>query len=298
VDLLDRYLIELCNYVKPETLVLIPTGAAATEPVHENLLPYLTVPDACECHPKVVGEKKAAGTIVKGAAVGALVEMRAQSSLEALQKAFGTETVALQTLTPSQLRVAFDTFDQNGNGIMSRSELVEGVRTMGLALSKERIEELVEELDPHMQGRITFAEFQEWWQTRIASSPVTFITSEQEWDRILADPFPHVLSLDPRGPLVILEIGFTFCRPCKAFEKKYEAFAKKFPTVRFVRVNGNENGSTVKLCRDRLGVKKTPSFYLFRGQKQIEVWTGANPEKFEATLTQALSDDGLPAESG
>jgi thioredoxin-related protein len=60
--------------------------------------------------------------------------------------------------------------------------------------------------------------------------------------------------------------------------------------VRFVRVNGNENSSTVRLARDRLKVKKTPSFYLFRNQEMLYSWTGANPETFESAILKFHSE--------
>ena len=281
VDLIDRYLIQMCDYVKPDTVVLMPTGAASMATVVDTLIPNLTVSEACETRPRVIGKMKAAGTIVKGAAAGALIELKTKNSLAALQKGFGDEIVSLQALTHSQLRTAFDAFDLNGNGVMSKAELLDGITAMGLALSQERIEALIEDMHPEIPNNITFPEFSSWWKKRISESPVTFITHESEWDDIVEDPFPQGQS---QGALVILEIGFTFCRPCKAFENKYERFAKKYPRVRFVRVNGNENSSTVSLCRDRLGVKKTPSFYLFRDGEEIHKWTGANPETFEENL--------------
>jgi len=288
VDLVDRYLIEMANYLKPDKIVIIPTGAAARESVVEKILPSLTVGEACESRPKVRGERKAAGTIVKGAAVGALVELKQQQAADAIQKAFGEDPVSLQTLSSRDLRLAFDAFDTNGNGVMSRTELTEGLKTMGLAQSTERIAMLARKLDPEDKGSITFDEFTEWWKRTITAAPVAFITSEEEWDKIVGNPFPHRKDLN--SPLVVLEVGFTFCRPCKAFEGKYERFAQKYSDMRFVRVNGNENSSTVRLARDRLKVKKTPSFYLFRDEEMLYSWTGANPETFESAICKYSGD--------
>ena len=288
VDLVDRYLIEMANYLKPDKIVIIPTGAAARESVVEKILPGLTVGEACESRPKVRGERKAAGTIVKGAAVGALVELKQQQAADAIQKAFGEDPVSLQTLSSRDLRLAFDAFDTNGNGVMSRTELTEGLKTMGLAQSTERIAMLARKLDPEDKGSITFDEFTEWWKRTITAAPVAFITSEEEWDKIVGNPFPHRKDLN--SPLVVLEVGFTFCRPCKAFEGKYERFAQKYSDMRFVRANGNENSSTVRLARDRLKVKKTPSFYLFRDEEMLYSWTGANPETFESAICKYSGD--------
>merc|ERR1711968_434096 len=119
----------------------------------------------------------------------------------------GEDPVSLQTLSSRDLRLAFDAFDTNGNGVMSRTELTEGLKTMGLAQSTERIAMLARKLDP-----------------------------EDEGDKIVGNPFPHRKDLN--SPLVVLEVDFTFCRPCKAFEGIYERFAQKYSDMRFVRVNG------------------------------------------------------------
>ena len=137
---------------------------------------------------------------------------------------------------------------------------------------------------------ISFTDFETWWKRTVTLSPVTIVTSESEFDAILADPFPGRAGSE--GALVVLEIGFTFCRPCKAFEPKYERFAKQYAAARFIRVNGNENNSTVALCRDRLKVKKTPTFYFFRRGELVFSWTGANADTFKQNLEEHYDGDG------
>ena len=61
----------------------------------------------------------------------------------------------------------------------------------------------------------------------------------------------------------------------------YKQFATRFPEARFLRVNGNENADMVHLGRDRLGVRSSPSFYIFRNGEQVHHHTGAKEEKFE-----------------
>ena len=76
-------------------------------------------------------------------------------------------------------------------------------------------------------------------------------------------------------------VGVTYCKPCKAFAKKYQDFAERFNGARFIKVFGNENKDMTVLCRDELKVKSTPTFYFFRNKEQVHMHTGANAGKFE-----------------
>ena len=52
-------------------------------------------------------------------------------------------------------------------------------------------------------------------------------------------------------------------------------------------MNGNENEDTIQFCKEGLQVRKTPSFYVFKGGKQVLSWTGANEETFTMNLAKA-----------
>ena len=63
--------------------------------------------------------------------------------------------------------------------------------------------------------------------------------------------------------VVVLEVGFTFCKPCKKFEPKYRLFAEHYSDMLFLVVYGNQNEGTKKLCKNILKIKATPSFYIY-----------------------------------
>ena len=73
----------------------------------------------------------------------------------------------------------------------------------------------------------------------------------------------QLLLQEESGPIV-LEVGFTFCKPCKRFEPKYKLFAEHYDKVLFLKVYGNRNQSCKQLCKQILQVKATPSFYMYK----------------------------------
>lgn len=211
---------------------------------------------------------------MKGAAVGAVVELRKQSGLDVLRQALGQEVLKVQRLSPPELRIIFDSFDTDADGVIHHDELTSWVRKMGVsAATAESLFEAMDEGDDN----VTFEMFSTWWERNIIKAPVTLITSADEWKDIVDTVEDH---------LVLLEVGFTFCRPCRAFEPKYEKLALKYPDVRCVRVNGNENRSTISLCRDELKVERTPTFFFFKNGVQVHSFIGTDAEKLEALMVE------------
>lgn len=144
---------------------------------------------------------------------------------------------------------------------------------------------------------ISYEEFVEWYRT-------TKLYEAGEVQQLMsADDFESALAQEMQsGRLVCLEVGFTFCRPCKAFKPKYERIAKTMANTRMLFVNGNENSSTVELCRDTLKVRSSPSFFFFRDGKEVHRHTGANEERLKDFLDAFEADPTLvdppPEEEG
>ena len=88
----------------------------------------------------------------------------------------------------------------------------------------------------------------------------------------------------------IAQVGFTFCKPCRKFEPIFKDYARRFPQARFIRINGNENADMVRVGRDRLGVKASPSFFFFKNGQQVHSHSGAKEEKFDAALRLFFPD--------
>ena len=232
-----------------------------------------------------------------------------------------------------RLRAAFDTWDDDGDGFVTRKQLRSGLKALGINSPPKALLALggTEGDDADV---ISFDAFAAFWDSEVANAPVTLITSEEEFNAIVGwwdaehsngvrfekpESGDAVTTYDDVGgganspfqsrhPITVLKIGMTFCRPCKSFERKYERYATAYngtadaetvdmndgdfvanadPNVfRFVRINGNENSSTVHLCRDVLKVSRTPTFCLFHNGVEIHRHTGIDVDKFEAMLRQ------------
>jgi len=283
--LVVKYMRDISNYVKPESVLLMPTGTATVQTeVFEALLKEVQAAALTfDVTPKVQLCGMAGGTLVKGAAVGAVIEQRVQEGINEFRKAVDSNVIMLQRLTPLQLRAVFDIFDKNADGMVTSAELADGLKIIGLEVTSEKMEDLLcmGKVDKEDCGAaIDFAHFNLWWQSRIKQGPVTQITSQEEWQDILEES---------RDKLVVLQVGFTFCRPCNAFAPKYEKLAQEYEESRFVKINGNENRSTISLCRDELAVERTPTFVFFRGGHEVHRHTGTNVDTFNEAMSVALS---------
>jgi len=58
-----------------------------------------------------------------------------------------------------ELQLAFEVFDTDGSGVITREELREKLTTLGEKLSEEEVEELLAEADTDKSGTISFEEF-------------------------------------------------------------------------------------------------------------------------------------------
>eukprot|EP00894_Picocystis_sp_ML_P000942 jgi/Pico_ML_1/51459/g2487.t1 len=185
------------------------------------------------------------------------------------------------------LEAAFSALDGDGDGLVSVTEIATVARDLGLLLEKGEAELLLGELDVDNIGALNFQEFSDWWQQAATEDNVTVITTEAEFDDALAES---------AGGVLCLLVGFTFCRPCKALKPKYSKIAGAYDTVRFLYVNGNENASTINLCRDRLKVKTSPSAFIFRRGELTHQHAGKSEEKIIAGLNRNLPEGEIPAE--
>jgi len=89
VDTTVRYLAALCDYVAPDSLIVMPTGAAANqlETMEALVAKVRTAAPAFERPPKTVRMSGTGGTMVKGAAVGAVVERGVKAAVDSLRSA-------------------------------------------------------------------------------------------------------------------------------------------------------------------------------------------------------------------
>jgi len=277
----QEYLLKLEELMHPDHIIV--GGSASMPGRFAKLKPHLNK-IYTPIHRAQLGQL--AG--VKGAAIGAAFELNVREDLAAVRIAMGRYWAKSPGgLTEADLRDSFNRIDTDRNGELTPCEVAEAFRTMGVDLPSGQIMDIVYGMDQDANGAVDFQEYMDFWEMLVASQPVTLIRTLSEYTNILEEEASS-------GRLVVVEVGFTYCKPCRAFEPAYHAFAERFTDARFIRLNGNENADTVKIGRDILKVRSSPSFYLFRNQEIVDSWTGANEGKFEDALLRNLR----PEEAG
>ena len=221
---------------------------------------------------------------VEGAAVGASEILTLRRDTARVRAAIGHQKgLSPQKLTDEQVGAVFDEFDEDGSGTLTIEELNNAIGRLNIKLTDVELKELFVEMDSEVTGDIRRNEFVGWWRDSIGSSSVEIIHTMEEFNQVLDDA-------DGTDQMTVLMVGVTYCKPCKAFTKKYADFAERFSAARFIKVFGNENKDMTILCRDELKVKSTPTFYFFRNKYQVHMHTGANAGKFEKNILENVRE--------
>ena len=297
--LVDRYLQKVAEAVKPDKLVLLTTGAAAALP--EELLVPLFTPAITGAGLKpdvlVMGEFPERA-LVKGAAVGAHIELGRRAAGEIFRAAL-TQTITgspdPREIFEQDLLWAFKRLDRNKDGVLGRSDLLDGAQFIGTSLSDAEATGLLRDFTGGMMESATPDQFLSWYQRtlEIALAKVVEVHNVDEFERYVESALEKPASsgmVQEDGALVVLECGYTHCRPCMKFEKTYELVAKKYVDCLFLRVLGDESPGAAHLCRDVLEVQGTPEFRFFRGKKLLHVMRGADKSKLENSLQSLLKE--------
>jgi len=220
---------------------------------------------------------------IEGAALGAVVELQTVQLLRQLKPILKSSN-SLQALSVSQIRTIFERMDTSGDGELETQELVDALELLGI---QRDAEVLRDELDKDGNGSIDVDEFVEWWQTSVASAKVVTITSVEAWRSLLAESAPEGSS-----DLVLLEVTFTFCRSCRAFEPKFAKLADQYPNVRFVNLVGNGTIGAMEFATRELNVKASPAFFVFRRSGELMTqWVGKKVETLNQRLAECLAGD-------
>lgn len=305
--LIDKYIQKIAASVKPDQIILLTTGAASDLP-EELLLPLLRPGVAAaglDPGVLVIGDFPDRA-LVKGAAVGAHIELGRRQAAEILRAAL-TETITgspePREVFEQDLLWAFKRMDRDGNGLLSHDDLLQGVKLMGTSFSDTEITGLLRDFTGGLESEATPTHFLAWFNRMVdlASSKVHVIRSEDEFLQNLkaAREQSSIVTgkvLD-EGSLVVLECGYTHCRPCMMFEKQYEGVASKYLDTVFLKVMGDECPGSAHLCRDVLEVSGTPEFRFYRGGNLLHIMNGADKAKLEANVQKFLQAGEFGARS-
>ena len=273
--LIDKYIQKIARSVKPDQIILLTTGAASDLP-EELLLPLLRPELRRGPRPWRPCYWRLSGSCARqGAAVGAHIEICRRQAAEILRSAL-TDTITgrpePREVFEQDLLWAFKRMDRDGNGLLSHDDLLQGAKLMGTSFSDTEITGLLRDFTGGLESEATPTHFLAWFNRMVdlASSKVHVIRSEDEFLQNLkaAREQPSTITgqvLDD-GSLVVLECGYTHCRPCMMFEKQYEGVASKYLDTVFLKVMGDECPGSAHLCRDVLEVSGTPEFRFYRAE--------------------------------
>ena len=257
---------------KPDHIVLGGSGSRALE-VWRPMLAPISAPIVHAA----LNETGESGVL--GSAAGGGIQLQLRDDLARVRAAVGrTQGTSPQRLTVPELERVFRSFgahplaDDAATLVLNYNEMAAAIAALGVKLTAEETKETMLELDTRAKGQITFDDFLTWWRDLIVSSPVALIHTEQEFDTLMEEELTS-------GRLLVLEVGFTFCVPCKKFAPVYKACAAKYTDARFAYMSGNENAETVKVGRDRLGVTGSPAFFMYRNGVQVAKFSGAKEQQ-------------------
>lgn len=214
-------------------------------------------------------------------------------------------------------RAAFRAIDRSNNGTVSATELAQMLHELGQPVSYDKLVTIMQKYDVDSSGQIEFGEFMMMFRDQLLdlqavmafitsrpdhtsldeglsasassviaplSGDVTVIFSEAELDEILQKNAEQ---------LVVLFCGLTWCRPCKGMQRTYQRLADAYPNVVFLKLFGNANDQTKRIFKERLKIRSSPSFIMFRGGSVAATASGANKERLETALRAQLTGDEL-----
>jgi len=207
-------------------------------------------------------------------------------ALGASVAASAASAAGASALSPAQLRPVFDQF-AGPEGRLTLEQLGAMLRALALPLPAPELRRAAAELagGGGWAAGVSWPAMEAWWARNVQAEGVELLLSADGLRRALREESGE------RGRPLCLEVGMTFCRPCKAFERAYKHVAADYPAVRFARINGNENRSCTALARDVLGVRSTPAFYFFRPGEEAPSaqHSGANEARLREALDRLLS---------
>lgn len=298
--LIDRYLKKIAAEVKPERIILLTTGAAASLP-QDILLPLfrpaMTAAGLSE-DVLVIGVFPERA-LVGGAAVGGHIELGRRQAAEIFRAAI-TETVTgspnPRELFEEDLVWVFNKkLDRDKDGVLSHDDLAAGSKLLNSSMSDAEVSGLLRDLTGGLEETATLEQFKRWFQhmLTLASARVLEVHSAAAFDRIVeeAQHKRTVLGeVQEEGSLVVLECSYTHCRACMRFENAYEGVASKFTDSVFLKVIGDGSPGAAHLCRDVFEVQGTPEFRFYRGKKLLHVMRGADRKRLEESVRSFLRE--------
>jgi thiol-disulfide isomerase/thioredoxin len=289
--LVDEYLQKVTLHVKPERVILLTTGHASTLPT--NLLFKLFAPAIVSAGMNPTDAlliSESPSCIVKGAALGAKLELSNKATVEILRAAICKDITGApepRILTDEDMQFVFKRLDRNKDGQLDAEDILRGAALFEVVLSEVEANTVLRSFAGTSAARnhtASFDDFERWWIKTVKKSVVKHVQNQEELETHLNEK-----TLANENPLIVLQCGYSYCRPCIKFEHSYESVAKdpRFKNVKFLKVVGDASPALSHLTHE-LEVENTPDFRIFRGDKVVQRFTGANRKRLEDNIIAVL----------
>lgn len=289
--LVDEYLQKVTLHVKPERVILLTTGHASTLPT--NLLFKLFAPAIASAGMNPTDAlliSESPSCIVKGAALGAKLELSNKATVEILRAAICKDITGApepRILTNEDMQFVFKRLDRNKDGLLDAEDILRGAALFEVVLSVVEANTVLRSFAGTSAARnhtASFDDFERWWIKTVKKSVVKHVQNQEELETHLNEK-----TSANENPLIVLQCGYSYCRPCIKFEHSYESVAKdpRFKNVKFLKVVGDASPALSHLTHE-LEVENTPDFRIFRGDKVVQRFTGANRKRLEDNIIAVL----------
>ncbi|CAL6431186.1 unnamed protein product [Bathycoccus prasinos] len=289
--LVDEYLQKVTSHVQPERVILLTTGHASTLPT--KLLFKLFAPGIASAgvNPtEALLISESPSSIVKGAALGAMLELSNKATVEILRAAICKDITGApepRILTDEDMQYVFKKLDRNKDSQLDAEDILRGAALYDVVLSEVEANTVLRSFAGTSAARnqtASFDDFERWWVKTVKKSVVKHVQSQEELETYLQEK-----SSANENPVIVLQCGYSYCRPCIKFEHSYESVAKdpRFKNIKFLKVVGDSSPALSHLTHE-LEVENTPDFRIFRGDKMVQKFTGANRKKLEDNLIAVL----------
>ena len=270
-------------------MILLTTGHASTLPT--KLLFKLFAPGIASAgvNPtEALLISESPSSIVKGAALGAMLELSNKATVEILRAAICKDITGApepRILTDEDMQYVFKKLDRNKDSQLDAEDILRGAALYDVVLSEVEATRCCEVLRERQlleikPPRLTISALVK----TVKKSVVKHVQSQEELETYLQEK-----SSANENPVIVLQCGYSYCRPCIKFEHSYESVAKdpRFKNIKFLKVVGDSSPALSHLTHE-LEVENTPDFRIFRGDKMVQKFTGANRKKLEDNLIAVL----------
>jgi len=189
---------------------------------------------------------------------------------------------------------AFKALDRTGKGWLERHEIASVFDSLEVPLDTSALDAGHADRDV----KISMTDFLQIVRGHLDLQQVLdYVTVKPELQSAVHAPFGQITRIRSEedlemlvatGDTILVQLAFTWCKPCKKFAAAYERLSATYSTVRFLKIYGNDNESTKHYGKEVIKAKTSPMFLLYKQGKMVESWSGINENAFVQNLAKHL----------